>query len=401
MQNMTLFPVIFIVSGLIGLNVLSYYANKNRVFPDVIWVLLLGLIYGFLSHQPTIGLPIVQLHESLVLYFFVPILIFASSQKICLSHFRKVLPAASMTASIGVLISMVLIALPLHLLLEIPLLPAFMFGAIMSATDPLAIGALLSSNKQIPESRLLLIEGESILNDGFVVTVFGALFVLMYGNETFSLTANTYHLTLSVAGALLIGVVLGRLSRWLLQFWREDYFTLRMNMTIALAFGSFLLAEHFHFSGILAVFAAALAYGYKPNHDAQNIESQRNVWEYLEYLMNAALFFLLGASVSSLAMFEGIGLAHIVIVLVVLFFSRFFALLTLWPVTLINRQHLSKKEFWIMNFSGARGAVSVALLLLLPEESAYKHLFLSLAFIMIIFTLLVYPYITQQILKKT
>lgn len=400
MHELTLFSVIFVVSSLMGLNVLSYYANKNKVFPDIIWVLLAGLLYGYLSQQQSFGLPVIELNVSIVLYLFVPILIFASSQKICLSHFKDVLLPAGINASIGVLISMVIIALPIYFIFSVPLLLALLFGVIISATDPLAIGALLSHDTKISESRKLLFEGEAILNDGFVVTIFGVLYTVIFDNELFSLTSSGFHLLTNIVGALIVGVVLGRLARWLLNFWQEDYFVLRMNMTIALAFGSFLLSEYFHFSGILGVFAAALAYGYKPNRDAKNLESQSYVWEYLEYLMNAGLFFLLGASVSSLAMFDGIGLLHIGVAILLVFVSRFISLLTLWPVTYIKHQRLSKEEFFLMNFAGARGAVSIALLLLLPDSSEYKDFFLSIAFVMIIFTLLAYPFLTQKILNK-
>jgi len=400
MHELTLLSVFFVVIGFIGLNVLSYYANKKNVFPDVIWVLLAGLLYGYLSQQPSFGLPVIKLNVSLILYLFVPILIFASSQKLCLFHFKDVILPAGLNASIGVLISMVLIALPIHFLFSVPLLLALMFGVIVSATDPLAIAALLSRNKKISESRKLLFEGESIFNDGFVVTIFGVLYAVIYEYKSFDIASSSFHLFTNIVGALVIGAILGRLARWLIKFWQGDYFTLRMNMTIALAFGSFLLSEYFHFSGILGVFAAALAYGYKPNHDDKNIKSQRSVWEYLEYLMNAGLFFLLGASVSSLAMYEGIEFTHVIVAISLVFLSRFFSLLMLWPITYIKQQRLTKEEFWLMNFAGARGAVSIALLLLLPDNSEFKDFFLSIAFIMIIFTLVIYPFLTQKILNK-
>lgn len=399
--NISLTAVIFIVGGLIGLNALSYYSQKVKILPDIIWILILGVIYGFLSKDfKGLTLPTVELNESVIFYIFVPVLIFASTQKICLAHFRKVLVPAALIASFGILISMLLIALALHLFFSVPILLGLLFGVIVSATDPLAIGALLSNNKNIDESRKLLIEGESILNDGFVVTIFSILFALIYEGEVFNLEASSISLITHIIGALLVGSILGRLARKLLKIWDGQSFSLQMNMTLALAFGSFVLTESLHFSGVLGVFAAALSYGYKPNTDDPNMDTLENLWQYLEYIANACLFFLLGASVSTLASFANLELIYIVFAVVFVFVARFISLLVLWPVTTIEGKRLTKNEFWLMNFAGARGAISIALILLLPAGSEYKDFFLTLAFIMIIFTLLVYPVLMQAILKN-
>jgi len=91
MVDLSVLSVTIIVSGLIGLNMLSYLSHKTMILPDSIWVLVVGIAYGFLSTKFEFGLPVIKLNVSVVLYVFVPILIFASAQKICLFHFRKVL----------------------------------------------------------------------------------------------------------------------------------------------------------------------------------------------------------------------------------------------------------------------------------------------------------------------
>lgn len=401
MQDEMVFTLLaFGVFGLITLDALSYYSRRTMVLPDIIWVLLLGVAYGGGAHYVSAGLPELSLSPHLVLYVFVPPLIFASTQKMCLFHFRKILAPAALVGSLGILISMLIIGSVLHYGFAMPWLAALLFGTIISATDPLAVGALLHGNQAVPELQKYLIEGESILNDGFVVTLSGIIALILFGADGFDLLVSGGSFLAHVVGALLLGLVLGRGARLLLWIWREEHFSLTINMTIAIAYGSFALAELLHLSGILAVFSTALAYGYKPDEGSDNIHIHRHIWEYIEYLANAVLFFLLGASFFVYTAFEEISLLLIVASLVLLVLSRLGALVMLFPLIHVEQQRLSKEDFWLLNFSGARGAISIALILLLPKSFELKPLFLSLAFAMILFSLVIYPLVIKWLLER-
>nr|WP_269808858.1 cation:proton antiporter [Enterovibrio nigricans] len=180
----------------------------------------------------------------------------------------------------------------------------------------------------------------------------------------------------------------------------SSYYILTTNITLALAYGSFVVAETFHFSGILAVFAAALAYGYKPDEDRVNRDAEEKIWAYLDYAANALLFFLLGTSFVALTQNSTFSVLMVILAIGLLFLGRFTALSILKPFMKIEGVALSTMEFWLMNFSGARGAVSVALILLLPSSFEYQSLFLATAFVMILFSLVVYPLITAKLLKQ-
>ena len=222
--------------------------------------------------------------------------------------------------------------------------------------------------------------------------------MLLFGGESFDIVSSAESFLTHVLGALLLGAILGRAARWLLAFWHEEHFSLILNITLALPFGSFALAEELHFSGILAVFAAALAYGYKPDKDNVNKQVHGYIWDYFEYLANAVLFFLLGASFIGLASLQDVSVILIIAVLTLLFISRLGALVALFPLIRVDKKGLTKKDFWLLNFSGARGAVSIALILLLPQSFELKSLFLSLAFVMILFSLVVYPLAMKKVL---
>ena len=391
--------IVFIISGLVSLNALSYYSERLMLFPNIIWVLCLGMVYGAMNHFDIIELPELYLDPNIILFGLVPVLIFAAAKKMCLHHFYSVLKNSTILATLGIIISMIGVASVLFLVFNVPFLESLLFGVIVSATDPIAVSAILHDAKDLSIERKMLIEGESILNDGFVVAVFSTLSIMIFGAEDISLLLSGGKLVVNILSAILLGIILGRLARFLLRVWKNSAPSLTINITLALAFSSFLVAETFHLPGVLAVFTGALAFGYRPDEDNEIAkEGQEQVWDYLEYIVNSILFFLLGASFFSQVSIEIITFTFIVIAVVVLFVSRLVALSILSPFLLIEGKRVSLQDFWLLNFSGSRGAISIALILLLPNDFVYKSLFLTMAFIMVIVSLVVYPVLLKRVL---
>ena len=141
-------------------------------------------------------MPGLELKPEIVLFLFVPLLIFASTHTMCLYHFRRILGASTILATAGILISMFIGGTIFKVVTGAGWAVSMLFGAIISATDPLAISAVLKGNTSIDEHRKLLIEGESILNDGFVVAMFGIFSVLASRWEAISLLISWAHLPL-------------------------------------------------------------------------------------------------------------------------------------------------------------------------------------------------------------
>ena len=392
--------IIFVVSGLVSLNALSYYSERLMLFPNVIWVLCLGMIYGALYHFELLHLPELVLDPTMILFVLVPILIFATAKKMCLHHFRRVLKESSILATLGIVISMIAVVMFLYWVFQVPILESLLFGVIISATDPVAVSAILHESQDISTETKMLIEGESILNDGFVVAVFSTLSLLIFGPEEISLALSGGQLVINILGALVFGIVLGRVARFLLRLWRSQAPPLTVNITLALAFASFLLAETFQLPGVLAVFGAALAFGYRPDENNKRVQyAQEQVWDYLEYIVNSILFFLLGASFFSQISLELITITFVVITVLMLFVSRLIALGLLRPLLRIKGKKITPQDFWLLNFSGSRGAISIALILLLPNDFSYKPLFLTMAFVMVIVSLVGYPLFLKKFLK--
>ena len=154
--------IIFIISGLVALNALSYYSERLMLFPSVIWVLCLGMLYGSLHHFKLLDLPELYLDPNIVLFALVPVLIFAAAKKMCLHHFYKVLKESSILATLGIVISMAGVALILYWVFDVPLLEALLFGVIVSATDPIAVSAILHEAKDLSTERKMIIEPKFI-----------------------------------------------------------------------------------------------------------------------------------------------------------------------------------------------------------------------------------------------
>ena len=105
------------------------------LLPGIIWTVLIGLVYGFTSHFGLLPLPELTLEPEIVLFLFVPLLIFASTHTMCLYHFRRVLGASTILATVGILIAMVLGGLVFKVVTGAGLAVSMLFGAIISATD--------------------------------------------------------------------------------------------------------------------------------------------------------------------------------------------------------------------------------------------------------------------------
>lgn len=322
MDNSLIILVSLFTIGLVALNILSYYSERTMVLPSVIWTLGLGIIYGAITRFTSLDIPLLVLDPHVIFFTLVPILIFAASKNMCLYHFRKVLKKSSVLATVGIVISASVVMGLLHFLLNIPLVEAFLFGVIISATDPIAVGAILHNSSNISNEKKMLVEGESILNDGFVVALFATLSILVFQSSKINYFEQSTSLVINIFLALILGFMLGKAARVILRLWSTESVLFPVNITIALAFSSFLLAEKFHLPGVLAIFAAALTFAYKPDHHLDKTQtSQHTIWQYLEYLANQILFFFLGASFFQQVSLDIMNVSIIILSIVVLFFK--------------------------------------------------------------------------------
>ena len=255
-------------------------------------LLLLGLGLGTLP-----GLPVPALNAEVILLLFLPPLLFEAAFVLDLRQLWSVRRGVLTLAVPGVLLAMVVGGSVVHGILGLPWAVALLFGAMIAATDPVAV---LATFRQLGvDPRLsVLIEGESLLNDGIALVLFVALVAAVEG--TFEASAVGAMLLLSVLGGTLIGVGIGWGGHELIAS-VDDHLT-EMTISVATAYGAFLAADTLHLSGVLATIAAAMTLGslgrqrgWIYSEDSERLLS--DLWDFLAFVANAALFLLMGMTV--------------------------------------------------------------------------------------------------------
>jgi CPA1 family monovalent cation:H+ antiporter len=287
----------------------------------------------------------------------------------------------------------------LHYLLEMPWLKGLLFGAMVAATDPISVLAIFRE-VGAPKRLKALMEGESLFNDGTSVVLFGALFAVLYEGAEPSVAALAGDFLKVCLGGAVVGVAFGLLCYRLMK--GLDDHLLEVTLTVVVVFGSFLAAEMFHLSGVIAVVVAGLIignYGKLFTMSPQTIETIDNFWEVIDFLINAFLFLLIGfemkAYVGELTSFIVPGLVIVAIVLIA-------RALTVYPVYLLTsrtKQAFSYGWAHIMVWGGLKGSIPIALVLGLPRDVPFRAEFLVFTAILVFFSLVVQALTMKPLVK--
>lgn len=302
-----------------------------------------------------------ELTPGLVLGLFVPPLIFEAAFHLQLKDLKADLKPIVAMAVPGVLLSTGIIAAVLVIAGVLPLPAALIFGALISATDPVAVVATFRS-VGAPKRLMTLVEGESLFNDGTAVVIFHIMLALALEGTLNPLEGVVDFLRVSVGGLVIGGV---------------------------LAYGSFILAEHYHFSGVLAVVVAGLVNG---NIGPRGMTPSTKmvlftVWEYIAFLANSFIFILLGISVEWEELLTY--LVPSLIAVVAVLGGRFIVVYLLGGAVRLIGHKLPAPFLLVMSWGGLRGAISVALALSLPIGIGDRPQLLAMTFAVVLFTILV------------
>jgi CPA1 family monovalent cation:H+ antiporter len=346
------------------------------------------------------------LTPNLILFVFLPILVFESAYNMEARQVIKNLLPITVLALPGLLLSTVMCGVGVMLAgrqdFGITWEVALLFGVIVSATDPVAVVGLFKE-LGAPKRLSILVEGESLFNDGTAIVLFNILIAFVLGTTTAgkSFAAAFYSGTLEFlkvsGGGALVGILLAWIG-WNVIGSIIENLSIKISLTIVMTYASFVIAEHaFHVSGVIAVVLAGLASGsYGQIKLSQSmLEFIKEFWEFLAFVMNSLIFFLVGLVIAlrlDVGSFIAV-LPLLVTAIVTLIIARALSIFGAMPLLERLMEAVDSRYQAVMFWGGLRGAVGLALALTVVTTDGIpleiQQIVLTLTAGVVLFTLLV------------
>jgi monovalent cation:H+ antiporter, CPA1 family len=338
-----------------------------------------------------------HLSKDLIFTVFLPPLVFEAALFINWKKFKKDLPVIALLATLGVALAAAVTAAGMHFVLDWDWGSAIIFGILIAATDPVSVIATFKE-AQVHGRLRLLIEAESLLNDGTAAVAFVAALAILAG---------AHQNPVSIAGSLLWtitgGVTAGAAVAFVLMLLagRTPDYLVEITFTMLAAYGSFLLAEHYHFSGVLATLTAGLVVGnYRSSTSISNAGRQTlgPFWEFAAFVANSLIFLLIGAQEAQ-QHFTGIWLPLLVAIALVTL-GRAVAIYPICAAFLKTRLRVGFMHQHILFWGGLRGALALALALALPEQMPNRDAVITVTFAVVAFSVFAQGLTMTPLLRK-
>jgi CPA1 family monovalent cation:H+ antiporter len=324
-----------------------------------------------------------RLSKDLIFSLFLPPLVFEAALCIGWRELRADLPLLALLATLGVLLAAAATAAGMHYLLDWDWGSALVFGTLIAATDPVSVIAAFKEAGARGRLRLL-IEAESLLNDGTAAVAFVAVLDLLAGGPQ-GAASIAGSLLFTIAGGIATGLAVGLLFMMLAG--RTPDYLVEITLTTLAAYGSFLLAEHFRLSGVMAALTVGLVVGNARGGTLLTATGRQVLepfWETLAFIANSLIFLLIGAQVAQ-QRFGGVWPAVIAAVVVVTA-GRAAAVYPLCALFRRTRFAVSLRHQHLLLWGGLRGALALALALAVPEDLPRHDLIVTLTFAVVAFS---------------
>lgn len=389
------------IFAMLGISSLAIFWAKRVRLPHTVFLVIIGLILGLIAQFPAFHFfAEFSLTPELLFYLLLPTLIFESAYNINVRRMVEDTSIILILSIIGLIVSTLVIGVGLYYILAflgfaVPFIFTLLFGALISATDPVAVLALFKEYGA-PRRLSLIFEGESLFNDATAVALFLVLLeVVRFGYHGFdTIIEGVISFTAMMIGGVIFGIVMGGIFAKLVGIARENEIA-SITLTIVLAHTTFILAEilshyliigglHLPLSPIIATTVAALLmgnYGRSKIHPRAE-EFVENLWGQLAFMANSLIFILIGVLFVNVPTLDPAMLGVIAVTIVVVAVAR---AVSIYPVVGIFNALSSKAArvpmSWqhLLSWGSLRGALAVTMVLLIPDDLLFAGWSLSMS----------------------
>lgn len=389
----TAFILLFVVATAVAI------AARRIRLPYTVALVCAGLVLGALQWFPA-----PHLTKSLLYSAFLPGLLFEAAFHLDARELRDNWMTILSLAIPGVIASTTLVSVTLtpvvHLLGIAPRFgwrDALVFGALISATDPVAVVALFRS-LGAPRRLATLLDGESLLNDGTAIVFFTLSLSLVSGTGTTGSQLALQFVSIVGIGAAIGGAVGGIASLLVRQL---DDPMIEITVTTIAAYGSFVSAETVHSSGVIAAVVAGILCGnvaVRRGMSPSTRVASQTFWEYVAFALNSIVFLLIGFEVR-LTMLLRYWLPILVAYLVVTL-GRGLVIVLGRTLLGMTRERFPWRWSLVLTWGGLRGALPMVLALSLPQSFAYRQLIVSMTFGVAVLSILVHGVTMSPLLRR-
>jgi monovalent cation/hydrogen antiporter len=398
-----------VVLLLFGVTFLALISNRYK-FPFPIALVLVGLLISLIS-----GLPKIVLMPEVVFLIFLPPLLYSSAWGTSWHDFKANLRPISLAAFGLVFFTTGLVGWAVHEFIpNISWAEAFLLGAIISPPDAVAATSVTKGLGLHPRIVTIL-EGESLMNDASGLIAYKyALAAIMTG--MFEIGQASLQFLWVVGAGIAVGLLVGFVLYWIHKKFVCDA-VIEVTLTILTPFASYLLAESFHVSGVLAVVSTGLMLSY---HSGEIFTHQSRIqayafWEVIIFVLNGLVFILIGLQLNDvikedtnlgLWILYGTALSIFIFIIRLIWVIPASSLPRILSKRVREREYYDKRYWWVFTWAGMRGVVSMAAALALPltlsdgSPFANRDLIVFLTFCVIIFSLVFQGLSLPWLIKK-
>lgn len=392
METEPILILLFVVATTVAI------AVQRLAVPYTVALVFTGLVLGLLH-----AFEAPHLTKALLFNVFLPGLLFEAAFHIEFRQFWRNRLTINSLALPGVLAAITLTALiltpvanGLHFVQHFTWKHALVFGAIISATDPIAVVAIFKS-LGVPKRLSVLLDGESLLNDGVAIVIFTLSLAFVTGTVV-TATGLAFDFIKIVGIGALIGAGVGLAVSQVIK--QVDEPMIEITLTTIAAYGSFLAAEHFHYSGVIGTVSAGMLcgnYGARVGMSPSTRIAVETFWEYVAFALNSIVFLLIGLEVhfqALLASWQAILVAYLVV-------TGGRVLIIFGASSLLRRTRERIPWAWsvILTWGGLRGGLPMVLVLSLPKEFPHRELLVSMTFGVVILSILVHGLTMSPLLR--